>query len=135
MQTLADQPQSGKDHTKEPFSVLLIGATGATGREVVKTLLELPALEKMTLLGRRVDTEVIPQDDRVHQVVVNFDKLGFEFQEKKIPGHTFCMSFLGTTKSAAGSTEAYHKVKKEQRFRLSGLACLENVSHYLFWRI
>lgn len=89
----------------------MIGATGATGREVVRELLLLPNLSHMTLLVRKVNTTVIPTHDKIRQIEVNFDKLGFEFEEKKIGQHTFVASFLGTTKAAAGSSENYRKIE------------------------
>lgn len=94
-----------------PFTVLCIGATGATGRDVVKELLEMPNLERLTLLVRKVNKEVIPESDKIKQVEVDFSKLAMEFESKKIDKHDFIMSFLGTTKSAAGGATKYREIE------------------------
>jgi hypothetical protein len=63
-----------------PFSAILVGGTGASGKFVVKELLTLPNLQRLVLLLRK------PQkydDPRVVVVEVNFDKLPFEFETKK----------------------------------------------------
>ncbi len=50
-------------------SVVMIGATGAVGRHAATTLIAMPDVERLTLLGRRpLD---VPADPRVHQHVVD----------------------------------------------------------------
>ena len=117
------------DHTHDKFSVLIAGATGATGREVVRELLSMPNLDFMTLLVRKVNHDVIPQSDKVKQVQVDFEKLGLEFEAKEIGTHTFVMSFLGTTKSAAGSSEAYRRVEVDYPRDFARLAKLKECKH------
>jgi N-acetyl-gamma-glutamylphosphate reductase len=94
-----------------PFRVIMIGATGATGKLVVEQLLKLSNLECLTLLVRKSGKSY--DDKRVQVLEVNFDKLGFEFEQKKekIGMQHIMISCLGTTKGAAGSSENYRKIE------------------------
>jgi hypothetical protein len=67
----------------------------------------------LTLLVRKVNTSVIPQDEKIKQIEINFDKLAFEFESKKIEQHDYIISCLGTTKSQAGGKENYRRVEVE----------------------
>ncbi len=94
-----------------PFRCIMIGATGATGKLVVEKLLKLENLEKLTLLVRKSGKAY--EDKRIQVLEVNFDKLGFEFEQKKelLGQFDVMISCLGTTKGAAGSAEAYRKIE------------------------
>ncbi len=93
-----------------PFSAILIGGTGATGKLVVAELLKLENLQRLVLLLRKAAKY---DDPRVVPLEVNFDKLGFEFEAKKdvIGKCDVMLSFLGTTKSQAGGADNYRKIE------------------------
>jgi hypothetical protein len=104
-----------------PFSAILIGGTGATGKLVVKELLGLPNMQRLVLLLRK---QAKYDDPRVVVVDVNFDKLGFEFEAKKelIGKADVMLSFLGTTKSAAGGADNYRRIEVEYPINFARMA-------------
>ncbi len=69
----------------------MIGATGAVGGHTFRTLLKIPELEQLTLLGRRPVADV--QNDAVQQHMVDlFDPSSYtDF----ITGHQIAICTLG----------------------------------------
>ena len=62
---------------EELKSVLVLGGTGATGKEVVKLLMENQQVAKVKMISRRnVDfPDDCPGASKVEQVIVDFDNL------------------------------------------------------------
>ncbi|ELR22699.1 HIV1 Tat interactive protein, putative [Acanthamoeba castellanii str. Neff] len=55
------------------WRAIVLGGTGATGRELVRELIESPKWSRITLINRRQADEF--QSDKVEQVVVNMDEM------------------------------------------------------------
>ncbi|KAJ1344896.1 hypothetical protein BSLG_000411 [Batrachochytrium salamandrivorans] len=88
-----------------PTSVLVLGATGMTGRKLVGELLQSPLISKVQLVGRRNcnadERKDWPNQDKLVESIVNMDHLDARF----------CC--LGTTRADAGSAEAFVRIDKD----------------------
>jgi len=90
-------------------TALVIGYTGATGREVVKALVETQRFEKVVLVGRRqVEFKDEPRIEELEQRVVDFDNL--EKHKEAFSGFDVVFCCLGTTRKDAGSAEAFRRI-------------------------
>ena len=78
---------------------LILGATGATGQELVKILLEDPIFEKVSIFIRR---EVDLKHEKLNIHIIDFTKL--EKYRDLVRGDVL-FSALGTTLSDAGSKD------------------------------
>jgi oxidoreductase len=92
---------------------VVLGATGATGRELVGQLLSSGKWSKVATVGRRAVE--VPEaykgytPEKLQQHVVNMDNLATEAGEAFRGAHTvFCT--LGTTRKVAGSADNFRKV-------------------------
>ncbi|HEY0855521.1 MAG TPA: NAD(P)H-binding protein [Albitalea sp.] len=83
-------------------SVLIAGATGLVGRELLSLLLASPQVEAVHVLLRRA--AALPADPRIHPHEVNFDAL------PALPPVDDVLIALGTTIKAAGSQAAFRRV-------------------------
>lgn len=81
------------------MKALIIGATGATGKDLVNVLLQDPAYTEVVIFVRRPSGMAHP---KLHEVLTDFDKL--EDVSASINGDVL-FSCLGTTLKAAGSKE------------------------------
>ena len=77
---------------EELKSVLVLGGTGATGKEVVKLLMENDQVAKIRMINRRkVDfSEGCPGSNKVEQVIVDFDNLDSSKDEFAQHDIAFC---------------------------------------------
>ena len=77
---------------EELKSVLVLGGTGATGKEVVKLLMENDQVAKVKMISRRkVDfSEDCPGSNKVEQVIVDFDNLDASKDEFANQDAAFC---------------------------------------------
>lgn len=97
-------------------NVIVLGATGLTGSELVKQLANDKSVHKVYAIVRAV-SDMLPQN--VDQIVVNFDKL----DEAVLPTDAFTIFLcLGTTMAKAGSKEAFIKVDKDYTLSVAKLA-------------
>jgi uncharacterized protein YbjT (DUF2867 family) len=97
--------QSGK----KGYTAIVIGGTGAVGRELVKELLISVHTSKVTVITRKKLSQSHP---KLHNIVIpNFDSILRDDQDI-FEGQTFNAAFstLGTTIKAAGSEEAFIRV-------------------------
>ena len=89
-------------------TALVLGGTGATGKQVIKELRENEQVSKIKMVNRRqVELEEGPGLDKVEQVIVDYDDLEkskANFEEVDL---AFCC--LGTTRAQAGK-EGFVKV-------------------------
>ena len=86
------------------MKVILIGATGATGKELLALLLRDAAVTQIIVLVRR---PLPVEHDKLKTYVINFDDK--ETWQMLVTGDV-AFSSLGTTLKAAGSKEAQYKV-------------------------
>ena len=78
--------------SEELKSVLVLGGTGATGKEVVKLLMENQQVAKVKMISRRnVDfPDDCPGSNKVEQVIVDFDNLDASKDEFANQDAAFC---------------------------------------------
>lgn len=81
------------------MKALLIGATGATGKDLVNVLLEDPDYSEVVIFVRRASGVVHP---KLKEILTDFDRL--EDVSQHINGDLW-FSCLGTTRKAAGSKD------------------------------
>jgi len=89
-------------------SVVMIGATGAVGGVVVKTLAAMPQLQRLTLLGRR-PVEGISGAAITQQLVDVFDPTSYA---KHLPGHATAICTLGVGQRAGMSRQEFVRIDK-----------------------
>lgn len=107
-------------------SVMLLGATGLVGREILRLLRADPAVHRIVAPVRRPFDE--PHDPKVQIEVTDFDALqsrGDLFAVDQI----FCA--LGTTIKQAGSQSAFRRVDLEYPLAAARLGADHGASHYL----
>ncbi len=98
------------------MKAIVIGGTGATGRELVLQLLEDKRIESVTVLVRR---SFFSPDSKLIEIIVDFDHL--EDYSDYIMGD-IAFSTLGTTLNAAGSKEAQWTVDYDYQLKFAALA-------------
>jgi len=95
------------------LSALIIGATGQTGRHLLQSLLASPYFTRVGEYGRKVTSpsDIKTGQNKLEQKVVDFEKI----QEYGLKQGKWDVVFitLGTTKSNAGSAEAFEKIDRE----------------------
>lgn len=104
---------------------IVIGGSGATGREVVRQLVVDPRFSKVRLLLRRPYFEY---HDKLEEIIVDFDKL-FSFQDR-IRGD-IAFSCLGTTLKDAGSKEAQWHIDYDYPFHFAKMSFENGVTHFV----
>ena len=94
-------------------TALVIGATGATGKDLVAQLLEDPAFVNVHVFVRR---DVDLHHDKLHVHVVDFDKMD-EWKDQ-LKGDVL-FSALGTTIKKAGSQQAQWKIDYTYQYEVA----------------
>ena len=108
----------------QKLHALVLGATGATGRELVNCLLQNPKFTKVSIFVRR-DIDFSHKNLIVHNI--NFSRL-HEYQELIYGDVLF--SALGTTRKDAGSKEKQYLVDYTYQYEFAKMASVNNVSLY-----
>lgn len=103
------------------MKVIVIGATGATGKFLVKELLENSEITEVVTLLRRNSFGDHP---KLKQIVVDFDNL--EKYQGEISGDV-AFSCMGTTLKAAGDKDAQWKIDYDYQYNFAVLAKKNNV--------
>ncbi|MCM3706842.1 MULTISPECIES: NAD(P)H-binding protein [Cytobacillus] len=104
---------------------LIIGATGATGRDLLDLLLEDESFHQVDVFVRR-DIPIQHEKLKVH--VIDFDQS--EQWKHSVKGDVL-FSCLGTTLKAAGSKEAQWKIDYDYQYQFAKIARENHVSHYV----
>ena len=94
-------------------TALIIGATGATGKDLVAQLLEDAAFDNVHIFVRR---DVDLHHDKLHVHVVDFDKMD-EWKDQ-LKGDVL-FSALGTTIKKAGSQQAQWKIDYTYQYEVA----------------
>ena len=104
-------------------TALIAGASGLTGTEILRQLLEHPAYDKVVSLGRRP----LPiEHPKLEQLTFNFEQPdSFVIQADDV----YCA--LGTTLSKAGSKEAQFRVDHDYPLILGRLAKAHGAQQYM----
>lgn len=104
---------------------LVIGATGATGKDLVDQLLKDRSFEQVTVFVRH-DLKQVHKKLNVH--VIDFDR---PEQWKSLVKGDVLFSCLGTTLKKAGSKEAQWKIDYDYQYRFAQAARENQVHHYV----
>lgn len=107
------------------MKALVIGATGATGKDLVNQLLNDKDFEEVDIFVRK---PVDIQNDRLNVHVVNFEKP--EEWKGMVKGDV-AFSCLGTTLKDAGSKEAQRKVDFDYQYEFAKAARENDVEDYI----
>ncbi|KAL2806357.1 oxidoreductase HTATIP2 isoform c [Daubentonia madagascariensis] len=94
-------PKLREDFRMQNKSVFILGASGETGRVLLKEILEQSLFSKVTLIGRRKLTFDEEAYKNVNQEVVDFEKL--DDYASAFQGHDVGFCCLGTTRNKAGA--------------------------------
>lgn len=98
------------------MNAIVIGGTGATGKELVNQLLSDSRFEKITVLVRR---SYFDKQAKLKEIVVDFENL--ENYKDFVQGDV-AFSCLGTTLKDAGSKDAQWRVDHDYQFEFATIA-------------
>lgn len=104
---------------------LVIGATGATGKDLLELLLNDVSINKVTVFVRK---KLEVQHEKLNVHVIDFDK--YEDWKNLVMGDVL-FSCLGTTLKAAGSKEAQWKIDYEYQYQFAKAAKENQVQNYV----
>ena len=107
------------------MKAIVIGATGATGKEIVKNLLNDQSFSEVIILVRKKSFENHP---KLNEIVVDFEHLE---QYKNVINADIAFSCLGTTLKIAGSKENQWKVDFDYQLKFAQLAKENNISTFV----
>ncbi len=107
------------------MKAIVIGGTGATGKELVKQLLDDPRFEEIVVLVRR---PYFGEQAKLKEVVVDFEKFG---DYTAIIQGDVAFSCLGTTLKDAGSKEAQWRVDHDYQLEFASVAKKNGVEAFV----
>uniref|UniRef100_F7G5B9 Protein HTATIP2 n=1 Tax=Macaca mulatta TaxID=9544 RepID=F7G5B9_MACMU len=116
-----------EDFRMQNKSVFILGASGETGRALLKEILEQGLFSKVTLIGRRKLTFNEEAYKNVNQEVVDFEKL--EDYASAFQGHDVGFCCLGTTRAKAGA-EGFVRVDRDYVLKSAELAKAGGCKHF-----
>ena len=87
-------------------TAVIIGATGAAGREIVNEILSGEYYNRVYILGRSSISK-LPDDGRLEKIIIDFDNIDFDMD---ILENADVFASLGTTIKTAGSKENQRKI-------------------------
>lgn len=94
-------------HAK-PQSIVMMGASGAVGTEVLKTLLPVSTITQLTLLGRKPIENIEADFIKQHKI----DIADISSYEESLAGHTAAICTLGVGQPSKMSKEDFVKIDK-----------------------
>ena len=103
---------------------IVLGATGATGRELVKYLIKNPKLTKISIFSRK---EIGIDDEKLIKHIIDFSCIE---NYKNIIKGDILFSALGTTLKDAGSKENQFLVDYTYQYKFAKIAAENGVSKY-----
>ena len=106
-------------------TAVIIGATGAVGKEILKEILGTEYYERIYVLGRNSISR-LPEDDRLTKIVINFENMRFD---TSILDDADVFAALGTTIKIAGSKENQRKIDVDYTVNFAKL-CEEKVRSF-----
>ncbi len=107
------------------MKAIVIGGTGATGKELVAQLLEDNRFDAVTVLVRR---NFFSQQAKLIEIVVDFEKLS---DYKAYIQGDVAFSCLGTTLKDAGSKDAQWRVDHDYQLEFASIAKASGVESFL----
>ena len=106
-------------------TAVIIGATGAVGKEILKEILGSEYYERIYVLGRNSISR-LPEDDRLTKIVIDFENMRFD---TSILDDADVFAALGTTIKIAGSKENQRKIDVDYTVNFAKL-CEEKVRSF-----
>lgn len=107
------------------MNAIVVGATGATGKDLVELLLKNESFKQVDVFVRRkLDIE----HERLNIHVIDFD---MPEQWGHLVKGDVLFSCLGTTLKTAGSKEAQWKIDYDYQYAFAKQAKVNDVSHYV----
>lgn len=107
-------------------SIVMVGATGAVGGEVVKVLVGLDALERLTLLGRHQVPGI--SNSKIAQHVV--DVLDSTSYEHLLAGHTTAICTLGVGQPSKTARDVFTRVDRDAPLDFGRVCRSAGVEHF-----
>lgn len=107
------------------MKVMLIGATGATGKYVVQHLLEDDKIEEVKIFVRK---SISITHSKLKEIVIDFDKM-IDWKHEMIGD--VAISCLGTTLKQAGSKANQWKVDFDYQYEFAKLTNENKVNHFI----
>ena len=107
------------------MKALIIGATGATGEELLQMILKDETYKQVDIFVRR---EVNIKHEKLKVHIIDFDKSD---EWKALVNGDVLFSCLGTTLEAAGSKEAQWKIDYGYQYEFAKIAQDNNVNNYV----
>ena len=107
------------------MEALVVGATGATGKDLLNLLLEDGAFKKVSIFVRR---NVPLINDKLYTNIIDFNNPD---QWQKLVKGDVLFSCLGTTLKAAGSTEAQWKIDYDYQYEFAKAAKENGIQNYV----
>ncbi|TSM20276.1 Oxidoreductase HTATIP2 [Bagarius yarrelli] len=108
-------------------SCFVLGASGETGKALVKEIVQRNVFHRVTLIGRRLLSFEDKAYENVVQEVVDFEKL--DNYAQVFQGHDVGYCCLGTTKAKAG-TEGFIRVDHDYVLKSAELAKAGGCTHF-----
>lgn len=107
------------------MKALLIGATGATGKDLLELLLKDEEIHQVDVFVRR---ELNTKHEKLNTHIIDFDN---PEEWKHLVKGDVLFSCLGTTLKLAGSKEAQWKIDYEYQYQFAKIAKENNVNSYV----
>ncbi|MFZ4100393.1 MAG: NAD-dependent epimerase/dehydratase family protein [Sphingobacterium thalpophilum] len=107
-----------------PYQVILVGASGLIGSNLLSLLIESDEISRILLLVRK---PLKVSNQKVQELIVNFDEL--EKFRSEIMGDII-YSCLGTTKAANPDTDQYRKIDLEYPLKLAEIGVKNGISQF-----
>jgi uncharacterized protein YbjT (DUF2867 family) len=107
------------------MKALIIGATGATGEELLQMILKDDTYKQVDIFVRR---EVNIEHEKLKVHIIDFDKSD---EWKALVNGDVLFSCLGTTLEATGSKEAQWKIDYGYQYEFAKIAQDNNVNNYV----
>ena len=98
-------------------TAVIIGATGAVGREIVNEILSGEYYNRVYILGRS-SINKLPDDSRLTKIIIDFENINFD---TSILENADVFASLGTTIKIAGSKENQRKIDVDYTVNFSKL--------------
>ncbi|XP_028915948.1 oxidoreductase HTATIP2 [Ornithorhynchus anatinus] len=127
MATTEDMRNLQEEFKMQNKSVFILGASGETGRVLLKEILNWQLFSKVTLIGRRKLNFEEEAYKNVNQEVVDFEKL--DEHSSAFQGYDVGFCCLGTTKAKAGS-EGFVRVDRDYVLKSAELAKAGGCKHF-----
>ena len=109
------------------FKSIIIGATGATGRKVLKQLTANEKCTEITSIGRRkLDSNQL--NDKINHIVID-SLLDLSQIEKNWENHDMFFNCIGTTKKKAGGANQFYEIEYGISNEAARVASKSNIRH------